>query len=62
MKHKPYVVYINKGSHLTGEWKIDRRYKTMQEAAERADLMRELYDVRIINEGVMEWQQRSIRT
>lgn len=36
------------------EWRVDRRYKTMEQAAQRADLLREAYDVRIVksNTGV----------
>lgn len=54
MTIKPYAVYINHGNYQTAEWRLDRRYKTMEQAEQRADLLREAYDVRIVksNTGV----------
>ena len=51
---KKYAVYINHGNYQTAEWRLDRRYKTMEQAEQRADLLREAYDVRIVksNTGV----------
>ena len=45
-----YVVYVNSGNEMVGAWKIDRAYKTMQEAAERVDLLREIFETKILEE------------
>ena len=48
---KPYAVYVNVGSHLTAEWKLDRLCKTQAEAEAREKLLLEHYEVAIL-EGV----------
>ena len=45
-----YVVYVNSGNEMVGAWKIDRAYKTMQEAAERVDLLKEILETKILEE------------
>ena len=43
-----YTTYINIGTHLTAEWKIDRKYKTLEKAKAREKLLLEHYEVMIL--------------
>ena len=43
-----YTTYINIGTHLTAEWKIDRKFKTLEQAQAREKLLLEHYEVMIL--------------
>ena len=43
-----YTTYINIGTHLTAEWKIDRVCKSLEQAQAREKLLLEHYEVMIL--------------
>ena len=43
-----YTTHINIGTHLTAEWKIDRKFKTLEQAQAREKLLLEHYEVMIL--------------
>jgi pantothenate kinase len=57
-----YTTYINIGTHLTAEWKIDRKYKTLEQAQAREKLLLEHYEVMILEGVKPQCQSSSIRT